>query len=706
MQRARWVGLLAVCAVLAGLSSLAMADAGDPVKDQLQQARDARTQAREKAKSALVQGIDAQIKSAGAAGDLDTLKILTNQKDAFTTAGALPTLPALKDATAEYSAAIRKADGSLVAAYETAIEAYTKDSNADEASRLRKERRALLEGGGDQPSAESPEAIGVLLDRAKSDYQQSVADAKKTYLQAIDTRINSASDAGDLGSVTKLKSARAAAESDAPLPEGFTDVAVVTAKSRYSAAVRAANQRLAQGYRDAVRNYTRIRALDKAEATQAELDATGLGAAAAGAGASSGAGPSSEGTIRLSRALPWFLLGSGPFSAEKEGIKPSRETVIATKGSDFLTKDFIFDVTVRIPKDEEWVNVGVGDGTTKGSVSVVIRNDGGWGRRAFLTHGDEWGQHIGDIHNDELYTIRLERHGGPITASVGTVTAGKFAADMSQTVSDLKEFAPGVTEKRSKLFFRGSVVYSQVRLATGASANVSSAEGHDTDTPIKFPAPGAQSANPAVPGAGVPAGTPGVVLLNTPKLPPGWESTGTYSVTSQGLIPYDKTQIMTTDADFLSKDFVFEATVDVPRKQDWIVVGLGDGTEKGSVRFVVRPDENWGTRAFLTLGDEWGKHLSDVRDAGTRVIRIERHGGPVTLSMGTDDSGKFETEVAQTVPDPKAAVAELSERRGRLFFQGKTTWMKLRLVTGAAAANDPAPADDAPAATKSKKKSR
>ena len=46
MQRARWVGLLAVCAVLAGISLRARADTGDPVKDQHQQVRDVRTQAR------------------------------------------------------------------------------------------------------------------------------------------------------------------------------------------------------------------------------------------------------------------------------------------------------------------------------------------------------------------------------------------------------------------------------------------------------------------------------------------------------------------------------------------------------------------------------------------------------------------------------------------------------------------------------------
>ena len=51
---------------------------------------------------------------------------------------------------------------------------------------------------------------------------------------------------------------------------------------------------------------------------------------------------------------------------------------------------------------------------------------------------------------------------------------------------------------------------------------------------------------------------------------------------------------------------MFDAWLDVPRKEDWLVMGLGDGTEKGSIRLIIRPDGGWGTRAFLTTGDQWG----------------------------------------------------------------------------------------------------
>lgn len=41
--------------------------------------------------------------------------------------------------------------------------------------------------------------------------------------------------------------------------------------------------------------------------------------------------------------------------------------------------------------------------------------------------------------------------------------------------------------------------------------------------------------------------------------------------------------------------------------------------------------------------------------------------------------------MSRTVQDVKAAVAQLSERRAKLFFTGKSVWTKVRLVTGDAA---------------------
>ncbi len=483
------IALLVLCASVASGSA---ASAG-LVNDQLDKAKTMRADELARARTALIEAIDAQVKAAGAAGDLDLLRVVTTQKDEFVTAGLLPNIAALKDAGATYTQSARRADGKLVEAYEDAIEAYTTRSMIDRATVLRKERNALLEGTTGQASQDSPAAVGLLLERAKADYRQAVADAKHALVLAIEARIDASSDAGDLNAVTSLQAARAAAQTDAAFADGFSDAAVLSAESRYCWMVQSANRKLGDAYRDAIRGYTRARAIEKAEAVQAEFDATGIA--------------------------------------------------------------------------------------------------------------------------------------------------------------------------------------------------VTSSEGHELRSVAKFPSADTSRPKPAPPAHDedhAPAAD-GVYRLNSDELPPGFSATGTYSVSSEGLEPFDdRCLILTKEEDFLSKEFVFEARVDVPRKQDGIILGLGDGTDHGSLRLVIRPAGGSSARAFLALGDRWGKPIGDIREAGPRLLRIERHGTAVTVSVGTEKDGKFEAEISQTIADPKSAIADLGERRAHLFFTGKTVWSQVRLATGVA----------------------
>jgi hypothetical protein len=206
-------------------------------------------------------------------------------------------------------------------------------------------------------------------------------------------------------------------------------------------------------------------------------------------------------------------------------------------------------------------------------------------------------------------------------------------------------------------------------------ALVSELTPHGTFHQLGPAAPGLAGAE--TPGsAGKPDDAPadGVYRLNSDQIPAAFQSTGTYSVSDAGLKPFDsKSLVITREKDFLSKDFLFEANVDVPLKEDWIIMGLGDGTEKGSLRLVIRRDAGWGWRAFLTKGDEWGKRIGDIRVAGPRVLRIERHGTSVTVAAGVDNAGKFESDMSQTIPDAKAAVEELSEHQAHCLLPAKPT---------------------------------
>jgi hypothetical protein len=527
--------LARVAFILASLP-LAVASAAaapDTIRDGLEKAKAARVDERAKAKSAFIASIDALIKAAGSAGDLDGLKTLTAQKDAFASTGVLPNLPSLKDAAGQYTQALRKADGGLVAAYEVAIQGYTDAQKTAEADALRRERQQLLNGAA--APADSPEAFALILDRAKADYQTTINDGRKAYVQSIASRADAAARSGDLNAVTRFKAAQAAAEADQPLPEGMNDATVIGARVRFNNTIQGANVRLAQVYRDTIRGLTRANKIDQATAVQSEFDATGLSGAPAGntGAARATGGANADNRNNLARTLPAYLVATGPFGAEKEGgIKPADKCVIATNASDYLSKDFIFDVSVVVPKENHGITVGIGDFSHKGSLRIAIYEDGGWGRLAHLAIGEEWGKKMGKIHTGETIVVRIERHDGPITASIGAITDGKFVAEFSQTIADPKKAMPELSERRAKLFFTGEARFTQVRLATGAAAKddagasavVGPGMGIAKITPSKISAVGSTPAPAVAPEVKPPevAVTPPVTppVVTPPVLPP------------------------------------------------------------------------------------------------------------------------------------------------------------------------------------------
>lgn len=424
--------------------------------------------------------------------------------------------------------------------------------------------------------------------------------------------------------------------------------------------------------------------------------------------------PANRGVLKLTRSLPLYLIASGPFSADKDGIRLAQDANIQTRSGDFLDKDFIFDVYLTVPREyDKDVNIGIGDTTDKNSIRILIHQEGAWPRGAFLPICTQWGERFGDIHPGESYIFRLERHKGPITASVGSIENGQFVAEMSQTVSDPKTMAADLSEKRAHLFFYGKdVLFSQVRLLTGPAADAgqnASAASTNAGTTAGDATASANNGASAAPSAAAADAANGFYPLTSPQLPPAFSATGTYNATPDGLKPFEKCVIQTKAEDFLSKDFIFEATVDVPQKMDkeQLVIGIGDSTDKGSLRMTIRVDGGWGKRAFICLGDEWGKNFGDIREGGVRVMRLERHGTAITASIGSETDGKFSPELSQTVSDVKSEVPGLSDRYAHLFFSGQAVWSQLRLVTGDAAAEQPptvASADPPPKPHTKKKK--
>ncbi len=205
-------------------------------------------------------------------------------------------------------------------------------------------------------------------------------------------------------------------------------------------------------------------------------------------------------------------------------------------------------------------------------------------------------------------------------------------------------------KNEAHLFFYGKdVLFSQVRLLTGAAATAAD-PGATSDSPAPKDPGYATSNSPTTnnsaiassssgktdPFANAGATSTGNSIGNAATTQDTWPTgfisltsgatagdfrcaTGTFNVTPAGLKPYDKyASFKQRQKIFLSKDFIFEASVDVPEKLDrgQCIIGLGDATNKGSIRLMIRGDNR--VQAFLSLGDEWGKHFGDLHELPAR----------------------------------------------------------------------------------------
>jgi hypothetical protein len=277
-----------------------------------------------------------------------------------------------------------------------------------------------------------------------------------------------------------------------------------------------------------------------------------------------------------------------------------------------------------------------------------------------------------------------------MTFSVGVEKAGAFEADGSKTVADPREFMKRLDERSAHLFFGGGVQYTQFRLLVGPAAAAAIA----TETAPEERRAAGPAGNPGGGTAGAtgdaqsPAG--GKVVPLGRNLPPLFSAAETYSAPQGGgIIPKKGTYILTRAADFLDKDkeYVFDVWVQIEKTGEPAVVGIGDGRFENSLGLLLRPTEDRQHHgAHLIHGDQWGQDIVDVREPGVYIIRVERHAGAMTFSIGPEKDGKFEADGSTTIADPKGFMPKLSERSAHLFFGGGVLFLKFQLTTGPAAA--------------------
>src|SRR5262245_44512302 len=127
-----------------------------------------------------------------------------------------------------------------------------------------------------KPPAKPDDPVAV-LEAARAEHAKALDDAQKKLMQAVDERLKSVKDQGDLKAVEKTLEVKKSLEADNKLPEGVKDNTVLSAVRQRDRAIDVANSKLLAAYDKAVRDLTKAGKIDEAKAIQKEKDAFGSG---------------------------------------------------------------------------------------------------------------------------------------------------------------------------------------------------------------------------------------------------------------------------------------------------------------------------------------------------------------------------------------------------------------------------------------------
>jgi hypothetical protein len=354
----------------------------------------------------------------------------------------------------------------------------------------------------------------------------------------------------------------------------------------------------------------------------------------------------------LGARLPAALTSKEPYELAPEGGIRAGGTV-RTVLDDLLLRNqnFVFDVWFAIDAGQE-ARVGLGDGRTDQSIGLQCRY-GGRDAEARLFPGDHA---IGRMPEPGVYVFRVERHGGPMTLSVGVERAGRLDFYGALTVQDPRRYQNALDPRITPLYFNGSALFKQVRFRL----------------------------LPATPAAAQPGDR--VVPFDRDLAAP-FTATGPFETLDGGGIRLRRgSRIESVATDHFEKDFVFDVWFTPPvGVKDWTTFGVGDGSLERSITMSARA-ENERSEAVLTAGDHWhGPKMGRFRVPGDYVGRIEKRGASVVFSLGTADAqNRFTALYTHVIPDPRAFNQRFEPRWARLYLEGGASLKQYRLVTTAA----------------------
>lgn len=128
-----------------GVSGFVRAEEPDAIRAELNKAKQTFTDTTTKAKTTLLAAFDDAIKTVAAAGDLDGVKAIQNDRKVFEESGKTPTSAKLGTAVGEYTRATKVARAALDKAYDQTVKEYTKALKIELAEAVRREWKESIQ---------------------------------------------------------------------------------------------------------------------------------------------------------------------------------------------------------------------------------------------------------------------------------------------------------------------------------------------------------------------------------------------------------------------------------------------------------------------------------------------------------------------------------------------------------------------------------
>lgn len=370
--------------------------------------------------------------------------------------------------------------------------------------------------------------------------------------------------------------------------------------------------------------------------------------------------------------VPAYLKFSKDLSATLEGV--SRGEVFSV-GTNYATKDFVFDLVMKFEKGDNEFVMGLGENTRDANWiidSVALRWSGRSGQSYLALNKNR--QDSTRIEAAGIHLIRMERKGNSLSFTIATREgeAGAFKPVATKTVNDLKKKAGFLTDTNAPLFFAGEATVMSIAL---------SVDGKMVD-------PGTPTADPKAVAASNEAldKTPMVPLAGAAGFPSWLKGNARVLTDNKGIV---RGEVRTAATDLIDKDFVCDLLFSFENEDDQSIpiVGLGENGRDGNwiIDSVYSRVHGPGHKGNCTLAIGKGREERSLgsfgKSPGPHMMRIEKHGPSLTMGVCVDYKDRYVASFARTIPDIKRSAPFLTRLNSALFFElhGSVHLISMRL---------------------------